>query len=297
MVRTTASHPDNAPDTQWLERMYNNRLRVPEHVDFFARWQAQSAVARQRLGGDIDVPYGDGPRQVLDAFAAPAKGAPLVVFVHGGYWKALDKSMHSFIAATLHDMGAATVVPNYAFCPRASVPQICLQVARAVAWAWQHARALNADARRITVVGHSAGAHMAAMMLACAWNVLDAALPARAVKSAVGLSGLYDLHPLMHTPSLQEVLRLTPAQVHDASPARLPAPEHGRLLALVGAEESGEYLRQTRLIQQQWGRQRVPVAQVLPGLNHFGILDALAAPKHPLHRRVRGVLAGHAHGH
>ncbi|MFO1180675.1 alpha/beta hydrolase [Ottowia sp.] len=278
------------PDIQWLERMYNNLMRVPDHRDYFARWTAQSVQVRASLPCTLDVPYGEAARERLDAFAAPRRGAPLVVFVHGGYWKAMDKSHHSFIAGALHDMGAAAVLPTYTLCPQASIPQITLQVARAVAWAWRNAKSLNADPRRLTVIGHSAGGQLAAMMLACAWNVLDAGLPAHVVRSAVGLSGLYDLEPLMNTPSLQEVLRLTPKQVQQASPVRLPAPTHGQLLAVVGSQESGEYLRLNRAIQQAWGRERVPHALALPGLNHFSIVEALATPGHRLNRMVRELI-------
>ena len=278
------------PDTQWLERMYNNLMRVPDHRDHFARWSAQSELVRRALPGTLDVAYGEAPRERLDAFAAPKPGAPLVVFVHGGYWKAMDKSHHSFVAGALHDMGAAAVVPTYTLCPQATIPQITLQVARAVAWAWRHAGELNADARRLTVIGHSAGGPLAAMMLACAWEVFDASLPPRVVRAAMGVSGLSDLQPLMHPPSLQEVLRLTPQQVHQASPARLPAPTHGRLVSVVGSQESGEYLRLNRLIQQAWGRVRVPVAAALPGLNHFSIVDALATRGHRLNTMVRELI-------
>lgn len=278
------------PDIQWLERMYNNLMRVPDHRDYFARWTAQSAQVRASLPCTLDVPYGEAARERLDAFAAPRRGAPLVVFVHGGYWKAMDKSQHSFIAGALHDMGAAAVLPTYTLCPQASIPQITLQVARAVAWAWRNAKSLNADPRRLTVIGHSAGGQLAAMMLACAWDVFSPGLPRHMVRAAMGVSGLYDLEPLMHTPSLQEVLRLTPRQVHQASPVRLPAPAQGRLLAVVGGQESGEYLRLNRAIQQAWGRQRVPQALALPGLNHFSIVDALATPGHRLNRMVRELI-------
>lgn len=275
------------PDTQWLERMYNNRMRVPDHGEYFARWAAESALVRKQLPCELDVPYGDGHREKLDAFPTSRKGAPLVVFVHGGYWRALDKSHHSFIAGALNQMGAATVIPNYAFCPRVTIPQITLQVAHAVAWAWRNASRLGADPRRITVMGHSAGGHAAAMMLACAWNVFDPELPSGVVKRALGISGLYDLDPLMNTPSHQEVLRLTPHQVHIASPARLPRPARGRFYSVVGGQESGEYLRLNRLIQQSWGRERVPVAVNLPGLNHFSIVDALVKPDHRLYSMAR----------
>ncbi len=290
MPRTNESFRRDQPDIQWLERMYNNRMRVPDHPAYFTRWAAESALVRRTLACDVDVPYGDAPRERLDAFKAPRPGAPLVVFIHGGYWKALDKSFHSFVAGAAHDLGAATVVPNHTLCPQARIGDITLQMVRAVAWAWRHARTLNADPRRISVVGHSAGGQLAAMMLACAWNVFDPALPRDVVKRALGLSGVYDLQPLLHVPSLQEVLRLDAAQVAACSPARIPAPARGQFYALVGGEESGEYLRLNRLIQQAWGRERVPLAQALPGLDHFSIVDALVDPKQRAHRVWRQVI-------
>lgn len=276
MARPNDSTRRDQPDSQWLERMYNNRMRVPEHGEHFARWSAESELVRRSLPCEIDVPYGDAPRERLDAFAAARAGSPLVVFVHGGYWRALDKSMHSFVAGALHDLGAAVVVPNYSLCPQASVPQITLRVAHAVAWSWRHARTLRADPRRIVVMGHSAGGQLAAMMQACAWPLIQKDLPSTLVRRGLGISGLYDLEPLMDTPSLQEVLRLTPQQVQQASPARVPLQARCHFYSVVGGEESGEYLRQNRLLQMAWGRERVPVCSVLPHLNHFSILDSLA---------------------
>jgi len=291
MARPNDSSRRDLPDIQWLERMYNNRQRVPDHGDYFARWAAESALVRRSLPCQLDVRYGDGAGETLDAFAAARPRSPIVVFIHGGYWKAMDKSQHSFVVPALRDLGAAVVVPNYALAPKVGIPDITLQMVRAVAWSWRHARTLGGDARRIVVMGHSAGGQLAAMMLACAWNRFDPALPPRLVRAALGISGLYDLQPLLHTPSLQEVLRLTPRQVQAASPARLPAPAHGRLISAVGGDESSEYLRLNRLIQQAWGRERVPVAAVLPGLNHFSILDTLATPRSRLHRLAAGLLS------
>ncbi len=291
MARPNDSSRRDLPDIQWLERMYNNRQRVPDHGDYFARWAAESALVRRSLPCQLDVRYGDGAGETLDAFAAARPRSPIVVFIHGGYWKAMDKSQHSFVVPALRDLGAAVVVPNYALAPKVGIPDITLQMVRAVAWSWRHARTLGGDARRIVVMGHSAGGQLAAMMLACAWNRFEPALPPRLVRAALGISGLYDLQPLLHTPSLQEVLRLTPRQVQAASPARLPAPAHGRLISAVGGDESSEYLRLNRLIQQAWGRERVPVAAVLPGLNHFSILDTLATPRSRLHRLAANLLA------
>ncbi|MFV0680346.1 alpha/beta hydrolase [Ottowia sp.] len=294
MARPNDSSRRDQPDTQWLERMYHNRMRVPDFGDYLARWAAESALARRSGPCELNVAYGPASDEVLDVFPAPASaprtGAPVVVFIHGGYWKSLDKSQHSFVAAALRDQGAAVVVPNYTLCPRASIADITVQMVQAVAWAWRHAHRFNGDPRRLVVVGHSAGAQLAAMMLVCTWPAVDAALPRDVVKAALGISGIYELEPLMHTPSLQEVLRLTPAQVSQASPARLPAPARGRFWGVVGGDESGEFLRQTRLLQIAWGRERVPLATALPGLHHFSVLDALVQPGTRLHRLASQLL-------
>lgn len=274
----------------WYDAMYNNRALVPEHPDFFARWAEMSERARVEGPCELDIAYGREPGETLDVFPAPAGDAPVLVFVHGGYWRALDKSDHSFIAPAFTRHGACVVVPNYDLCPAVTIPQITLQVARAVAWTWHNAARYGGDRRRIVVAGHSAGGQLAAMMLACLWPQLDPALPRDTVRSALAVSGLHDLEPIMRTPFLQPSLQLTPQQVAQASPARLPAPRQGTLYTVAGADESTEYHRQNRLIQEAWGPRRVPVCELLPGLNHFSVLDALVEPSQRVHRLALDLL-------
>ena len=285
-------------DPVWLDREYNNRARVPGHAAHFERWASDSAAARQGNRALIDVRYGLGAGETLDIFPARRKPgtppAPVLVFIHGGWWRSLDKSDHSFIAPPFVQRGACVVVPNYALCPAVTVPDITLQMVQALAWTWRHIGAHGGDPDRITVVGHSAGGHLATMMLACDWSQVGDDLPSALVKNALSMSGLYDLEPVMHTPFVQESLHLTRAQVAMASPALLPAPPvregRGQLTAVAGADESSEFLRHNRLIQQAWGERVVPVCEALPGLNHFSIVDALAEPKQRLHKMVRGLL-------
>jgi arylformamidase len=293
-MKTTAPY-----DADWLEREYNNRARVPEHLVHFERWARDSAAARIEGRSLIDVSYGHGAGETLDIFPAPRKAgqppAPVLVFIHGGWWRSLDKSDHSFIAPPFVERGACVVVPNYALCPAVTIPEITLQMVRALAWVYRHIGAHGGDPHRITVVGHSAGGHLAAMMLACDWSLVGDDLPLALVKNALGMSGLYDLEPVMHTPSVQVSLRLSAQQVAMASPARLPAPlvreGRGQLTAMVGALESSEFLRHNRLIQSAWGERVVPVCEELPGLNHFSIVDALADPRQRLHQAVRSLLS------
>lgn len=270
-------------DPAWLDAQYNNRARVPDYEQHLARWSQASALARQLSPGcKLDVRYGDGPNETLDIFPAAQPGAPVLVFVHGGYWRALDKSDSSFIAPAFVDQGVTVVVPNYALCPAITIDGICEQLARAVAWVGRHIGAHNGDASRIAVAGHSAGGHLAAMLLSCRWKVLGDDLPANLVTGALGISGLYDLEPIRLTPFLQGDLQITPQTVKRCSPAFFPRSK-GKFYTVAGLDESEEFLRQNRLIRDAWGPTSVPVCETLVGANHFSILTQLADPAGRLH--------------
>jgi arylformamidase len=285
------------PDPAWLDRMYNNRALVPDHGDYFSRWATQSAQARAGGDGTLDVAYGGSAGQSLDVFP-PARpvpaGAPVLVFIHGGYWRSLDKSDHSFLAPAFTDAGACVVMPNYDLCPAVTIPDIALQMVRALAWTWRNIAEFGGDPGRITVVGHSAGGHLAAMLLACDWKKHAPDLPADLVKNALSVSGLYELESVMHTPFLKESLRLTPEQAVQASPAWFPAPRQGVLYTVAGADESEEFLRHNALIESAWGARAVPVREALLGLNHFSIVEALVQPGHRLHQLALQLLAATA---
>lgn len=285
-------------DTAWLDAQYNNRALVPAHAEHLARWASASAEARQRLVCLPDVAYGHGSGETLDLFLPPRQAdrplAPVLLFIHGGYWRSLDKRDHSFVAPPFVQRGALVVVPNYALCPAVTVTDIALQMVKALVWTWDHIATHGGDPDRITVVGHSAGGHLAAMLLAALWPQWRSDLPPALVKNALAISGLYELEPLRHTPFLRDALRLTPAQVAQASPARFPAPaapsDRGVLSCVAGGAESDEFLRQNTLMRQAWGTAAVPVCEALPGLNHFSVLEALVQPRHRLHRLARQLL-------
>ena len=272
----------NRTDTEWLDRMYNNRALVPEHATHFARWAETSAQARASQPCSLDLAYGTSQRETLDVFPAAEAGAPVLVFIHGGYWRSLDKSDHSFVAPAFTSEGACVVIPNYDLCPAVTIPQIAMQMVHALAWTFRHATRFGGDPNRITVIGHSAGGHLAAMMLACQWPDHAKDLPADLVKNAMAMSGLYELESVMHAPFLKDSLRLTPAQVLKASPAWFPSPAAGTIYAVAGADESEEFLRHNALIEQAWGEKTVPVREALLGLNHFSIVEALVRPGHRL---------------
>jgi arylformamidase len=275
-------------DATWLDQQYDNRARVADHARVLGNWAAASAHVRaQTPAARLDLRYGQGEGETLDVFPAtvptPAAGAPVLVFIHGGYWRSLDKSDFSFIAPAFNAAGALVLVPNYALCPAVTIEHIALQMAQAVAWAVDHAAEHGGDPSRIALVGHSAGAHLAAMLLTCRWKDLDPDLPAQPLAGALAISGLYDLEPLRHTPCVKNDLRLTPTSVARLSPAFFPRPKGGKLFAVVGLEESDEFLRQNALIRDVWGPTAVPVCETLPGANHFNVLNPLADPASRLH--------------
>jgi arylformamidase len=276
-------------DTAWFEAQYNNRARVAEAPEILARWAQASALARGRMTCALDLAYGDEPGETLDVFPARAAGAPVLVFIHGGWWRALDKRDHSFVAPAFVQAGAMVVVPNYALCPAVGIAQIALQTTRALAWAWRHAARYGGDPSRITVIGHSAGGHLAAMLLCCDWTRVAPDLPPQLLDQAMALAGVFDLAPLRRAPFLQADLRLTPAAVRRLSPAGF-APPAGRLTALVGGDESEEHLRQNRLIRARWGTRSVPVCDAVPGRNHFTLLHDLVDPAGATHQHALRLL-------
>jgi arylformamidase len=277
------------PDPAWLDAQYNNRARIADHAQIFERWSNASALAREQSDCAIDLPYGGGPNETLDVFRTERPDAPVFVFIHGGYWRALDKRDQSFVAPALVDAGAMVVLPNYALCPAVSIEQITLQLLRALAWTCRHAREHGGDPQRIVVGGHSAGGHLAAMMLSCQWPRVAGDLPADLVKAALSISGLFELEPLRHTPFLAPDLRLTAASAKRLSPALMPPPR-GTLAAVVGGDESEEFLRQNALIRNAWGEAAVPVCEAIPGTNHLSVLHDLADAGTRLHRLARGLL-------
>ncbi len=284
------THPLSVPqqDVAWFDRMYNNRALVPEFADHFAYWRDASAQARSSHRNFQDVAYGRGPNESLDIFPsatyAPKEGAPVLVFIHGGYWRSLDKSEHSFVAPAFTAEGACVVVPNYALCPAVTVSDISLQMVKAVAWVYHNIHRFGGDPSRISVLGHSAGGHLATMMMACDWQAYAKDLPKDLAKRFMSVSGLYELESVRATPFLTDSLRLTEDVATRNSPAWMPAPLQGTLYTVAGGLESPEFVRHNQLMQLAWGKKRVPVAEVQPGLQHFSIVEALATPGHRVHQ-------------
>lgn len=256
------------------ESEYNARRRVPDHPEIMACWAAQSERARATLACELDIPYGAGPRQRYDLFlpARDASAAPVVVYIHGGYWQRGDRREYSFVANALTARGAIVALPSYTLCPQVTVADIVEEMRQFVLTLWARL------GRRPAVVGHSAGGHLAAALLATDW-AQRAGAPADLVRASYAISGLFELAPLIPT-SLNEALRLTPSSARAASPILWPPPPSGRrLVAAVGGAESGEFMRQSAALAATWSAAGLDARRVVvPGGNHFTVLDALSFP-------------------
>lgn len=255
-----------------LEAEYNNRALVPDHPAVMQRWR-ETAEAARTAHPPLEIAYGPGPREVMDLFEG-MPGAPVAVFLHGGYWQALDKSWFSGIGPALLAHGVSLAIPSYDLCPDVRLGVILGQVRAAV----EAVRARTGV--RPVVFGHSAGGHMAACMLS----------EGRA-SAAVAISGVFDLAPLIPT-SLNKALDLDDREAAALSPIHWPIPNGstpgGTVLdCIVGGDESSEFLRQSRMMVDHWGVHGVETRYYpLPGLNHFTVLDPLFDRDSEITRRI-----------
>jgi len=263
------------------EAQYNNRARVPEYVDISARWLLASRDYRStKQGAQLDIAYGPGERHRYDLFPAAADPAPLLVYIHGGYWQRGDRTEYAFLARELNAAGITVALPSYSLCPAVSVMDIVAELRSFLAALWRRTRIYP------LVIGHSAGGHLTAAMLASDWSSI-AGVPADLVRAGYAISGVFDLPPLVGT-SLNDALRLSPEAACAASPLFWPAPPKARVFAAaVGGLESEEFLRQSRAIARSWRQAGVTAEDVVvANTNHFTIVDELTRPTSPMFKSL-----------
>lgn len=260
---------------------YDNRARVPEHPQIFARWAADSASYRARLPASRQarMSYGPTAREVIDLFDVRSN-APLAVFIHGGWWRNFEPSLFSHFAAGVNAHGIGAALAGYNLCPQVSIADIINEMRRALVALWRR------YGRRMLVFGHSAGGHLTAALVATEWAALDADAPADLVPAGYAISGVYDLAPLVNV-SVNQDLRLDIDSARKTSPALWPAPRGCVLDAVVGARESNEFLRQSRLIAEVWGEAGVATRyEEIAGADHFTVLDPLTDPNSAMVARL-----------
>lgn len=247
---------------------YDNRARVPEHPAHFAAW-AQDSAAWRVEHPPLDLAYGTGEREHIDLFEAG--DGPAVLYIHGGYWQAMDRASSSVCARGLNLVGVSVGVAGYDLCPAISIAGIVAQMRSATRKLAAH------TGKPIVAAGHSAGGHLAACLLALEPEVT----------AAYAISGLFDLRPLIGTP-LNRALALTEDEAVRQSPLAWAPPAGKTLDAVVGAAESSEYHRQSRAIVETWGEAGARTRyEAIDGANHFTVLAPLADRDSAMVRRIR----------
>lgn len=260
-------------DIDW-DDAYANAAHIPAAGTFPPKWAAAAGALRQELASDgrseIDRAYGDAPREKLDLFFPNGAPAGLVVFVHGGFWKAFDKSSWSHLAAGSLARGWSVALPSYTLCPDASISRITQQIGAAISFA------SGIVSGPICLAGHSAGGHLVSRMN-CTDTPLDEAVRNR-LQHTISISGLHDLRPLMKT-GMNEIFGLDLAEARAESAALCEPLDHARMTCWVGADERPEFLRQNDLLVQMWTGLAFDIRSVVePGKHHFDVIGSLAEP-------------------
>lgn len=272
------------PAFEDVETQYNPRKAVPAAriESFIQRATTRSLAARTRLGGRLDIRYGPGALATLDVFPAAEAGAPLHVFLHGGYWRGRDKFDYSYVADALTPLGITTVVMNYDLCPSVELPTIVQQVRQGLQWIHANAAELGGNPDAFTASGHSAGAHLVAAALPKAGAALEPWVP----RAAVLVSGVYELDPVLSI-SVNQEIRLRPEQVDPLSPSRHPPTAQVPLTVVVGGGETAGFVRQSRDFAKACGAAARYIE--LPDFDHYSIMSLLETPQAPLARLIEEI--------
>jgi arylformamidase len=259
-----------------LEAGYNVRLRRTDFSDVIRRWSKRSAVTRQTTDAILDCCYNTGEFDTLDIFRCGVEGAPLFVFIHGGYWQGGNKSIYSFVAEPFLQANVDVAVVGYELCPSTDLRTMVTKIQTAIAWIWRNATHLGISADRINLSGHSAGGHLTAMLLAKGWSGIATDLPVNLIKSAIPISGLYQLESIRQT-TIADALSLDRKTATDFSPHFLTPANDAPILIVVGANETKEFHWQSDQFVSQWRNHGAAIAvHTEPEADHFDMIDRLA---------------------
>jgi arylformamidase len=247
-----------------LDAAYDNSAAVAESATKLAEWLDRSMRLRARYRHYLDLAYGERPRNRIDLFPCGKPNAPLLVFIHGGYWQRNAKEVFSCMAEGPLAHGIDVALPGYTLAPEATLTQIVAEIRAAVQWLRRSGPRYGIGKRKLIVSGWSAGGHLAAL-----------AMDMPEVDAGLAISGIFDLEPCRLS-YLNEKLRLTPAEVRGLSPILQLPPAAGPLLVTFGTAELPELQRQSRDYWRVWSDGRAGALIPLDGLDHFTILEELA---------------------
>jgi arylformamidase len=263
-----------------MEYQYNPRESVPEYPELAKVRAAQARKVRATAKSWLNVPYGNSPREMLDIYAADKPGGPVLVYIHGGYWRSGSKEDNCNFVPTFTKRGATVVLVEYDLCPQVTVTDIVRQTRSAIAWVCKNIIRYSGDPARIYVSGHSAGGHLTAMALAHDWATEG--LPLDCIKGAVATSGVFDLE-MVPKISVQEQVKLTPEAAKLNSPF-LNAPKvKCPLVVAVGSDEPKGWQRMSEDYYNYCKQQGMSAEYlIVPGANHYTMSEKLLDETNPL---------------
>ncbi len=273
-------------DAEALEFQYGPRLAVQGVDAILERWTARSTAFTNSNPCALDIAYGSRAEEKLDIYKPTDGNAPVMIFIHGGYWRALDKKDYAFVAEPFVAAGALVASINYTLCPEVTIDEITRQARAACAWVWRNAAAHGGDPEQVHVVGHSAGGHLAAAMAATDWPAFEAGLPKNMLKSATPISGVFDLEPLLLV-SVNDDVHLDPAAAERNSPAKMNPGYDIPMTVAVGGAETDEFRRQSQVLCESWRGKLGSIDYMESGgANHFTVIEGMVEPDNPLTRAV-----------
>jgi arylformamidase len=276
----------NLYDQASLDSQFNNRQHVPDYANYLNRWELLSRQTERELPVLKDLRYGHLPGERLDVYPSLQPRSKTLIFIHGGYWHMLNKGMFHFIAKGFHSYGITTVLLTYPFATEVSMDQIVSSCRNAIKWLCKNAPSIHADSDQLYVAGHSAGGHLAAMLMATNWKRFNSHVPANVLKGACFISGLFDLVPI-HLSYLNKELKMDRETAIRNSPIRLEPSTTGPLVVAVGEAETTEFTHQSKEIYACWKDKGTAIQLLqLPQLNHYSIVETMVDQNAALHKTI-----------
>jgi arylformamidase len=266
------------PVLEHIELDFDLRAAFPDYINYFDIWRRKSELAREKLSPLLDVAYGPGDRNRLDFFAAQSANRPLLVFIHGGYWRSMDKADFSFIAPAFVANDFNVAIINYPLTPSVRIEEIVRHVRLGCRWLYENAAALRVDPLGLHLVGWSAGAHLAMMMTARGQSVAAQSSSSFPVKSVFAVSGIYDLFPVRHT-SANAGFRLTHEEAQLNSPLYLHPNSDSKLAVVWGALETPTFRAQSLALANAW---QASFRLEVENCHHYAAMGELARPASPV---------------
>ena len=250
-----------------LNNQYNTRLQVPDYADYFDRWERLSRQTADQNTILKDIPFGAHPEELLDIFPSKIHHSKTLVFIHGGYWHLLDKTMFHFLAGHFLNYNVTTVLINYPLAPRSSINEIVAACRKALRWIHENIIRFNGNPEELYLMGHSAGGHLASMLMV--------EENAKFIRAMISLSGLFRLEPVMLS-YLNDSIGMDRENAVKNSPVFLEPANDCPLLLATGVDESDEFKAQSDQLYRHWKNKFSNIELLkVPQKNHYSILEAV----------------------